>query len=80
MSSGQKSKNDEIVHMTTTRKTFYSEIYNSDDIPAKHRPCLVGLGQKFPAEEIICLVATVLKLDLRDGAICNQIYEKVVCI
>ena len=37
--------------MTTTRKTFYSEIYNFDDIPAKHRPCLIGLGQKFPAEE-----------------------------
>ena len=40
----------------------------------------VGGGDFLRKKKTMCLVAIVLKLGSRDGAICNQIYEKVVCM
>jgi len=51
-------------------------------MPASNTLGLVwlGWGKIFLRKKTMCLVAIVLKLGSRDGAICNQIYEKVVCM
>ena len=42
--------------------------------------CLVELGGNLLRKKTMCLVATVLKLNSIDGAICNQTYGKIVCM